>query len=60
MSRFPSRRINEINPNSPAEALAGLARDESWGVCWEVAQNANCPPEVLGACGREWFSLGDR
>ena len=39
------------NPNTPAEALAELAKDSDWNVRINAARNPNTPAEVLAKLG---------
>lgn len=45
------RRRVACNPNTPAEALAGLAKDSEWLVRNDVAGNTSTPAEALAKLG---------
>lgn len=42
-----------INPNTPAEVLAELAKNENWIMRINVASNTNTPSEVLAELAKD-------
>lgn len=42
-----------INPNTPAEALSELAKDENWIMRRRAASNTNTPAEVLAELAKD-------
>ena len=44
-----------INPNTPAETLMELSKDDEWSVRRRVASNPNTPAETLSELAKdEW------
>jgi hypothetical protein len=52
---FNEKKELANNPNTQAEVLITLAKDENWGVRRRVADNPNTPPEALISLAKDEY-----